>query len=166
MAEGHLAKQKITESVGPVELRHLEGVHDVALGFAHLLAVDRPPAVGDDRDGGLQPQGQEHERPDDAVEADDVLAHHVPDGRPVFPEHLGIVQIPHRRGVIDQGVEPDINHVLLVARNRDSPLEGRPGHGLIPHLPPEEAHDLVVANARHDPVQVLFVMVDQPGDVF
>ena len=166
MAEGHLAQQKITEGVSPIELRHPEWVHDVTLGLAHLLAIDRPPAVGDDRDGGLQPQGQEHERPDDAVEADDVLAHHVPDGRPVFPEHLGIVQIPHRRGVIDQGVEPDINHVLLVARNRDSPLEGRPGHGLIPHLPPEEAHDLVVANARHDPVQVLFVMVDQPGDVF
>ena len=166
MAEGHLAEQKITEGVGPVELRHLEGVHDVALGLAHLLAVDRPPAVGDDRDGGLQPQGQEHERPDDAVEADDVLAHHVPDGRPVFPEHRGIVQIPHRRGVIDQGVEPDVNHVLLVARDRDAPLEGRTGHGLIPNLPPQEAHDLVVADARHDPAQVLFVMFDQPGDVF
>ena len=92
-----------------------------------------------------QPGGHEEGRPVDAVEAEDVLADEVDARRPelVVPR-LVIAAETERRDVVGQGVEPDIDHVVLVAGVGDAPLERGAGDGQILEPAFDKADDLVV----------------------
>ena len=73
--------------------------------------------------------GHEHGRPNHAVEADDVLAHHVVLRGPAIRQlglGLGRVHaVAHGGHVVEKGVEPHVGHVLLVKRHGDAPVKAR-----------------------------------------
>ena len=84
----------------------------------------------------------EHRRPEDRVEAGDVLADDVEVGRPPAGEQLGVVGEAGAGDVVDQGVVPDVDRagvgvpravrqlgVRAVGqdRERDPPPRARPG---------------------------------------
>ena len=66
----------------------------------------------------------EHGRPDDGVEAHDLLAHEVDIGGPVLLiVVILVIQEAQRRGVVEQGVHPHIDHVAGIEVHRDAPGE-------------------------------------------
>jgi len=89
------------------------------------------------------------------------MAHFRPEGVELLP----VVEVAAGRHVVDQRVEPDVHHVRVVAGHRDPPLQGGSGDGLVAHAPLEEADDLVVAAARHNALQILFVIGQELVDV-
>ena len=83
IAEGQLAQQEIAHRVERRSARPAaSGVDDVAERFRHLLALDGPPAMGEDAPRRRQLGRHQEGRPIDRVEAQDVLADHVQIGRP------------------------------------------------------------------------------------
>ena len=127
-AEGEGAQQEEAQGVHAEALCQNVGVHHVALGLGHLAAVQQQPAVAVDLLRQGQVQAHEHGRPDDGVEADDLLAHEVDVGR---PEGLQIVVFvvlkAQRRHVVEQGVDPHVDHMAGVKVHRYAP--GKAGAG-------------------------------------
>ena len=160
-AKRHLAEQEVAEHVAAIERDHLVRIDDVALRLGHLLAVARPPAVRVHAGRRRQAEGQQHDRPDDAVEADDVLAHKVIDHGPVLV-HLRLVRAVAARGeVVDERVEPDVDRVVLIAGNGDAPRHAGAGDRLILQPHAQEADDFVVTHLRLDRVGVLLIELEQ-----
>ncbi len=81
--------------------------------------------MAEDHAGHFQAGGQEHGGPDDAVKAGDVLADDVHISRPELGEEFVIPAEADGRYVIDQGVKPDVDHMVGLDRQGDSPIEGR-----------------------------------------
>ena len=48
LAEGHVAQQVIAQGIDADGARDGLGVSDIAFGFAHLLLIEKQPAVGED----------------------------------------------------------------------------------------------------------------------
>ncbi len=128
-AERALAHEVVAERLGRELLDDLHRLDDVAQRLAHLLdraarlvlAVDEP--VGEDLSRQRQPGRHQHRRPQGAVEPGDVLADDVDVRRPVGPESLVVGAVADGGDVVQQGVEPDVDRLLLVERDRDSPGE-------------------------------------------
>ena len=81
--------------------------------------------------GQRKPQSHKENRPVYNVEADNVLAHHVQIGRPVFFESFAAVAVgvvADTRYIIRQSVEPDVNDVFIVEIDGDAPSERRTRH--------------------------------------
>ena len=64
-------------------------------------------------------------RPVDGVELEDVLGEDVERGPELLGQVLALAPIAERRVVVEQGVEPDVDHLLRVPRDRHAPLERR-----------------------------------------
>lgn len=100
-----------------------ERVDDVALGFGHLAPVaEEQPAVAVHLLGQRQIKRHEHGRPDDGVEAHNLLADEMNVGRPVFAV-IGIVvrTVAQRGDVVGERVEPDVDDVFLVQNRTGTP---------------------------------------------
>ena len=89
--------------------------------------------MGSDGFGEWQVGGEQEGWPVDAVEADDLLAYEVEVGGPVlfeFGDVGGVFAAVTEGGhVVGEGVEPDVDDVLGVVGNGDSPLEAAAGDG-------------------------------------
>ena len=109
--------------------------------------------------------GHEHRGPEDAVEADDVLADHVALRGPAMRElgHGGRVveAVAHGGHVVEQRVKPDVGDVLVVKGHLDAPVEGRAGDRGVLQAALDEAAHLVHAEVRLDEVGVLVVEREQ-----
>ena len=77
MAELHVAHEVVAVGVHAEDLHQVGGHDAVALRLRHLLALGQQEAVAEDVLGQRHAGSHEHGRPDDAVEARDVLAHEV-----------------------------------------------------------------------------------------
>jgi hypothetical protein len=95
-------------------------------------------------------------RPEDGVEAEDVLADEVGDtalvARGPVARDEGLVAAPEAEGgeVVRQGVEPDVDDVPRVARERNPPLDGRARDGEVLQPGADEGADLVEARLGED----------------
>ena len=93
------------------------GVHERALRLGHLLAVDGEEAVHEHLRGRLEPGGMEHAGPEEAVEADDVLADEVVElGVRIVPPVLkllavGRAPVGERGDVADRRVHPHVEEL-------------------------------------------------------
>ena len=125
LAEVDLAQQEIADGIGTELVDEADGIDDVPLRLAHLVAVDDEPAVTVDLLRQRQIERHEDARPDDRMEAHDLLADEVEVRRPVFMEFLRIVEVADRREVVRERVEPDVDDVLRVDGHGDAPVEGR-----------------------------------------
>ena len=128
----------------------------------------------------LDPGAHEHRRPDDRMEPGDVLADDVEVGRPPFRESLWIVREAGARDVVDQRVEPDVDHAclgvpravlplrrlaVLGERKRDAPMEGFAADRDVVEALAQEREHLILAVLGLDPVRVRLEMREQPVPV-
>ncbi len=123
-AQRHFAHDVVADCVYAVALTEDERVDHVAEGFTHLLTVEGDPAV----DGKMLRQRllerHQHRRPDDRVEAHDILGDHMHIGGPVLViVGKGAVLIAQGGDIVRQRVDPDIDDVLGVKGDGDSPAE-------------------------------------------
>ena len=123
-------------------LRHLFGL--AGLGIAHRKEAVREHVLGQ-----RLANGHKHGRPNDAVEADDVLAHNVvlsgpTEGKLCFGS-IVVETITHSRHVVQQRVEPHIGHMAVVERHGNAPIEARTAHGKVVQTAFDEAAHLIHA---------------------
>ena len=158
LAEGDVAQEVVAQGVGAEAIDDLEGVEHVAQRLAHLLAVHQEVAVDEDVLGQREVGGHQHRRPEDGVEAQDVLADDVV-GRGPEPvgEVLALAREAQRRVVVQERVEPDVEHVARVPRHRHAPRELGARERDVLQAALDERERLVVADARRDEVGVLLV---------
>jgi len=143
-AERQLAQHEVAHRVDAVLLGELGRRHHVLQPLRHLLALDRPPAMGEDPARRRDPGGHQEGRPVDRVEAQDVLADHVQIRRPEGAELLALgVRIAGGGDVVGQRVEPDIHDMRRIARHRDAPAEAGARHREVAQPRLDERDDLV-----------------------
>ena len=100
----------------------------------------------------------QHGRPDDGVEADDLLADKMHVSRPeglVITVGVLVIHEAQRRGVVEQRINPDIDDMLGVEIDRDAPLEAGAGNTQILEARVNKVvYHLVDAGARQQEVGV------------
>ncbi len=107
VAEGDLTQQEVADGIHAVAVAQDDGVHDVAHGLGHLAAVHQQPAVAEHPLGQRQIQSHQHGGPQNGVEAQDLLAHHVQVGRPeLVVIVVGLVAVTQGGDIVAQGVHP------------------------------------------------------------
>ena len=124
LAERDFAQEEIAHRVEPVGVDHRLRADDVADRLRHFLAAVEQEAVHDDLFRHGQSGRHQEGRPVDGVEARDVLADHMRVRRPEFRPRA-IVREAGRGDVVGQRVDPDIHHMLRVARNGHAPFQRR-----------------------------------------
>src|SRR6516164_1905439 len=115
--------------------------------------------MGEDAAWRLEPRGHQKSRPINRMETQDVFTYHVQVGRPKGRKILTFeFRVPDRGDVVDERIEPNINHVFGVARHRDSPAEASAGDRQIAQAAQDKADDLVAPAARRDRIGVRLVI--------
>ena len=131
-AKGEGAQQEEPQGIHAETLCQHIGIHHVALGLAHLAAVQQQPAVTIDLFGQGQIQAHEHGGPDDGVEAHNLLAHKVDICGPVFFQVVILVVLEAQSGhVVEQCINPHIHHMTRVKIHRHAPGEAGAGHAQV-----------------------------------
>ena len=107
----------------------------------------------------------EHGGPNDAVEADDVLAHDVELCGPAIGQLgtglVGVDTVADSRHVVEQRVEPHVGHVALVERNLNTPVKARTAHGKVVETALDKAAHLVHAERGLNKIGVLVIELEQ-----
>ena len=150
LAMDHITQQEIPQRVGTVRIDDVEGLHDIAKALRHLLAAMVNEAMAEYGLRQRQPGAHEHGGPDDTVEAGDVLADDMKVGGPVR-RRTAIRIIPaeaKRRYIVDQRVEPHIDHMPRIVGQRDAPVESGAGHADIVETALDQADNLVAPATR------------------
>ena len=156
----HVAHEVVAVRVHAEHAAEVGRLEGVALRLRHLLALGEQKAVAEHRVGDGHPGRHEHSRPDDAVEARDVLAHEVVLHRPAGIELAGalaLVAVADAREVRQQRVGPHVGHMALVERQRHAPVEGAARDGEVLQAALHERHDLVLARLGADEVGILLI---------
>jgi len=90
-----------------------------------------------------------------------VLPHKVKISGPVLFELLLIVRETDTREVIDQCVEPDVDHIPLVDRQRYTPSGTGTGDAYILKVPVKKADDLFLYDFRSNEIRVFLNVIQQ-----
>ena len=106
----------------------------------------------------------QHDRPDNGVEADDLLADEMDVRRPVLLiEAVVLGTVAQRVDVVGQRVNPDVHGMVGVKVNRDAPLDRRAGNAQILQARNQEVVEhLRRAGSRLNEVRMLLDVVDHP----
>ena len=104
-------------------------IDEVAKRLRHLLAVADPERVRVHALRQLESERHQHRRPDHRVEPEDLLADHVIPRRPVLRalcgQHAAGFGKSERGRIVEERIDPHIDHVLGRVRHRDAPREVR-----------------------------------------
>ena len=118
-------------------LGKLVGINHVAARLGHLVHTKVEPRVTKYLFGERNIHCHQEDRPIDGVEAQNVLTDDVNVSRPIFFEVLALlfkalVGVKANGGnVVGQRVKPNVNHVLVVKVNGNTPLKGGTGNAKI-----------------------------------
>ena len=123
------SRREVAEGIGTEVVDHLVGIDDVAAALGHLLAVHRPPAVGEDGRSGAAVQRHQHGGPVHGVRGENIFPDQMDIGGPVTSRagRLSLRGYSRAGDVIDQRVEPDVGDVVLIEGKFDAPGEARFG---------------------------------------
>ena len=109
-----------------------------------------------------QIQCHQHGRPQDGVETQDFLAHHVQVGRPeLIVIVVGVVAVAQCGDIVAQGVHPHIHGVLGVEGHGNAPLDRGAGHAGVLQALLDEGDHLVLAALGLDELGVLLIELEQ-----
>src|SRR5437868_1417626 len=162
LAENYFAQQEVSQRVGAENVEHGFRADDIPARLRHLVLFKQEPTVGDDCLGKRQAGSHQKCRPIDAVKADDFFADHVQIGRPIlFVLGLVIRAVSERSDVVGKRVEPDIDHVLRIVRNRNAPLEGGTAHREIAQSASNKRNYFVAARFRADEVRLFGIELEK-----
>ena len=164
MAENDFAQQVVAQSIDAHDPLDGQRSHDVALGLGHLAALEDEPAVGPHLLGQGQAGRHQERGPVDGVKADDLLADQVDVNRPqalvVRPRPV-VLSIADRAHVGRERVEPDVEHVLGIVGQGDSPAQRGTANRQVVQARPHESHDLVAPGIGLDELRLGFVQLQQ-----
>ena len=122
--EAHVAQQVEAKRVDAIGLDHGERIEHVADRLRHLRVAHRQVAVDHQPLRQRIARAQQHGRPDDGVELEDVLGQQLPARRPVAAgQILARARIRERRGVVEQRVKPHVTRLLRRPRERHAPVD-------------------------------------------
>src|SRR5476649_2177185 len=159
LAEDDFAEQEVAQSVGAHDYADGFGPYDVAARLAHLVAFEKNPSVRENLLGQGHSGRHDECRPEDGVEAQDFLTDQVQVGGPeTFAIQLFTIHGAH---VADEGVEPDVEHVLALHRKRDAPVQRSTADGKVVEAGANEREDFVAARVGLDEIGLRFVEFDQ-----
>ena len=165
-AQVDFAQQEVADSISAELINQTQRVDNVALGFGHFIAVNYEPAMTINLLRHFQTHSVQHDWPDNGVEAHDFLAYQMQACRPVFVEE-GIIGAVFNAGqIVQQSIEPYINNMFFVKRNRNTPVKGGTGNAQILQTLLNEINHLVAAACRLDKVRMLFDELQPPILVF
>ena len=169
LAEDDLPQQVVAQPVHADDLLDGQGADDVALGLGHLVAVENEPAMRPDLLGQGQAGCHEEGGPVHGMEAEDLLADEMHVDRPqalvVAPLPLRLAEA-YRAHVGRQRVEPHVEDMFRIVRERDAPTQARSADREIPESAAHEREDLVAARFGLHEIRLGLVQVDQPLLVF
>ena len=135
------------------------------LGLAGLGIAHSQEAVGKDVLGQGLADGHEHGRPNNAVEADDVLTHNMELRGPAIGQLgtglVGVDTVADGGHIVEQRIEPHVGHVALVKRDLNAPVKARTAHGKVVEAALDKAAHLVHAERRLDKIGVLVIELEQ-----
>ena len=157
LLERRVAQHEIPDRVTAPLVRSGDRIDHVAARARQPAPTHREEAVGEHLARQLDPRGHQHRRPDDAVEAGDVLADDVDIAGPPFLEFRLVRAEPDAGHVVDERVEPDVDDVFGVIRELDAPREVAPRDAdvLEPSFQPPE--HLVATGLRDAEFRVLAI---------
>jgi hypothetical protein len=108
-AEARFTKEVIAKGVDAHHVDDGRSPHDVPARLAHLVVFKQQPAVREDALRQRIAGGHQERRPEDRVEADDLLADQVKIGRPQIVAFDGAL-------VRGERVEPDVEYMVSLDR--------------------------------------------------
>lgn len=133
----------------------LGGVDNVAKALGYLLPLDCPEAVGEKKFGKGKAGCHQHGGPEGGVEAlEDVLGHKLDVWRPDKSEAILIIWVPADSKIIGEGIEPDVDYILLVARDGNAPVNLTSRDTGVPDTLVDEAENFVSSGFGFDRVFV------------
>ena len=163
-------QHEVAHRVHAEEVHQIVRVDHVAFGLAHLAVPLQKPGVPEYLLRKGLAQRHQEDGPVNRVEADDILADQVQIRGPqlfVLIRAAAVRVVADAGDIVGEGVQPHIDHVLIVEIHRDAPFEGRPGDAQI--LKPgqqEVVHHLVFAGHGLNEFRMAVDVVDQPLRVF
>ncbi len=161
--KGNLPKEEEPHLIESVLRNEVGRCHHVAQGLGHLHAVVVQEAVDHDPLGQFQPRAHQEGGPVNCVEAADVLADHMQIRRPELAEGRRInIRVTHPGEVVGQRIHPHVHHVLIVPRDRDTPVKRGPADREVLQSALDEADDLVEAVLRCAELRLCLVQRQQP----
>ena len=161
LAERDLLGQVQPQRIRSQAIRRLQRIDHRPQRLAHLLTLPVHPAVAEDAARQRQSRTHQHRRPDDAVETGDVLPDDVQIGRPPRLEQPVVGAVPDSRDVVDERVDPDINHAVGIGRHRNAPRLAGPAHRDVVEAGLEQAEHLVAADLRLQELRMGRVVIEQ-----
>ena len=161
LAEGHVAQQVIAQRVDADGAGDGLGVSDIAFGFAHLLLLEKQPAVGEDTLRQRLLRGHEKGRPVDAMEANDLLADQMELRGPIFFPLQLIVAIADAAQIAGERVVPDVDDVVGIVRPGQAPLDGFAADGDIAQAGLDKTLHLVAAEGGADEIGLVLVELEE-----
>ena len=106
--------------------------------------------------------GEQERRPEDTVEAEDVLADQVMcNGPELLAQVLARACVGERAQVVDQRVDPHVDHLLGVPRHRHAPRLAGAAEAEVPEPAFDEAARLVVTEVGNHELGLLVVEPEQ-----
>ena len=154
-------RQVEPQRIGTKARRRIQRIDDVPHRLAHALALEIHPAVAEHLLGQRDAGAHQHGRPDHTVEARDVLADHVQAGGPPFLEPLFVPAVADGRRIVNQRVEPDIDHARGIEGYRNAPRLPGATHRDVFQPAFNQPQDLVAANVGLDEARVLGEVLQQ-----
>ena len=114
----------VSDSVSTISLTKNKRVNNVAQRLGHLLSVECYPAVYSKMLRQWKIKCHKHCRPNDSVESHDILCYHVNVSRPELVKII-VLLVPETkcRNIVRKCVYPNVNNVLVIKCNRNTPLE-------------------------------------------
>src|SRR5262245_48165304 len=112
------------------------------------------------------PCRHEERRPVDAMKAQNVLTYQMYICRPEFAEMplraaQMIICVTDSRYIIGQRIEPDIDCVAWITRNRNTPFDGDTADRKVFQSTFDKAYHFIATRLRTDKIGVLFIMLEQ-----
>ncbi|EQB20212.1 hypothetical protein UNSWDHB_2470 [Dehalobacter sp. UNSWDHB] len=103
--------------------------------------------------------------PDNGMETDNIFANKMNIGRPVSFVFFA-VRIAQRRDIVDQGIEPDIDHMFRIKRDLDAPLEGRTRYTEIFKPAFNKPDHFISSRSRLNKIGMVLNILQQSATVF
>ena len=120
---------KIADGINAEMIDQIISIDDIASRLGHFIIAKQHPGMTEDLLGQRKAQSQQHDRPVNGMEADNVLANQVQISRPVFLKPFGTVAvsvIAQPGYIVAQSINPDIDHMPVIKIHRNAPLKGSP----------------------------------------
>ena len=171
LTRGDIGHEVIAVALNTQKIQSILRCNSVSARFAHLLnnaglrVTDVKEAVSKNVLRHSLTKSHKHCRPNDAVEADDVLADNVHLSWPETFSHGSslwtVIAIANSGVVVKKSIKPDVGYVRLIKRNWNAPIKASTGYRNILEARLNKTADLIGAEIWLNEIWVLSIELKQ-----